>query len=116
MGNSQDPTVQLVFFVLGPGRQHSCRGADADSLGPVTIAFLQLQYIDKVVDVFCAGPAVLECTRGGDSRAPTVAPFCIDTDVAHARRYAPTGAVWSMTWRRSSRVSDVPVIMQRREL
>ena len=59
-GNSRDPTVQLVLFVLGPGRRHSCRGADADSLGPVTLAFLQLHYIDKVVDVFCAGPAVLE--------------------------------------------------------
>ena len=48
--------MQLVLFVLGPGCRHSFRGADADSLGPVTIAFLPLQYIDKVVDVYCAGP------------------------------------------------------------
>ena len=53
--------------MLGPGGRHSCRGADADSLGPVTIAVLQLQNIDKVVGFFCAGPAVLDCTRGGDS-------------------------------------------------
>ena len=61
------------------------------------------------------GPAVFECRRGGDSRSPTVAPFCMDTGVAHARRCATTGAVWSMTCR-SSMVFDVPVIMQRREL
>ena len=40
---------------------------------PLRIAFLQLQFIDKVVHVCCAGPAVLECRCGGDSRAPTVA-------------------------------------------
>ena len=55
-------------------QQTIVRGADADSLGPVTTVFLQLQYIDKVVDVYCAGPAGLECTREGDSLAPTVAP------------------------------------------
>ena len=38
-GNSRYPTVQLVLFVFGPGRRHSCRGADADSLGPVTSLF-----------------------------------------------------------------------------
>ena len=55
-------------------RRHFCRGAEADSHGPVqeTIDILQLQYTDKVIDVFCAGP-VLECRRGEDSRAPTVA-------------------------------------------
>ena len=37
-----------------------------------TIEILQLQYTDKVIDVSCAGPA-LECRRGVDSRAPTVA-------------------------------------------
>ena len=40
----------------------------------------------------------------------------MDTGVAHARRCATTGAVWSMTWRRSSMVLDVLVIMQRRVL
>ena len=72
-GNSRDPTVQLVVFVLGPGRRHSCRGADADSLGPVTIVFLPLLYIDKV-STFIVQVQFLECTRGGDSRAPTIAP------------------------------------------
>ena len=46
-----------------------------------------MQYIDKVIDVCCAGPAVLGCSRGGDSRAPTVAaltksltcPLCATT-------------------------------------
>ena len=53
---------------------------------------------DKVVDVCCAGPAVLECTRGGDCRSPTVAARrildsccmpvvcndrCVVDDVAH---------------------------------
>ena len=58
------------------GRQHLSRGADAVSLGlsvQKTIEILQLQFIDKVFDVCCAGPAVLGCRRGGDSRAPTVA-------------------------------------------
>ena len=36
-----------------------CRGADADSYGPSVqkiIEFLHMQYIDKVIDVCCAGP------------------------------------------------------------
>ena len=33
-----------------------------------------------------------------DSRDLTVAPFCMDTGVAHARRCATTSAVWSMTF------------------
>ena len=39
--------------IFGPGRRHLCRGAEADSHGPVqeTIEILQLLYIDKVVDV-----------------------------------------------------------------
>ena len=37
-----------------------------------TTEILQLRYIDKVVDVCFAGPAVLGFSRGGDSRAPTV--------------------------------------------
>ena len=48
------------------GRRHLCRGADAVSLGPFvqkTIEILQLQFIDKVFDVCCAGPAVLGCSR-----------------------------------------------------
>ena len=40
-------------------RGHLCRGAEAVSLGPVqkTIDIVQLQFIDKVFDVCCAGPA-----------------------------------------------------------
>ena len=37
-------------------RRHLCHGALADSL---FVAFLQLQYIDTVIDDCCAAPAVL---------------------------------------------------------
>ena len=77
----------------GPGRSHPCRGADADSLGLITIEILQLQYIDQVVDVCCAGPAS-SCAVLGDSRDPTIAarfildsccmPLCATTG-AHGR-------------------------------
>ena len=44
------------------GRRHLCRGADAVSLlfltVQKTIVILQLQFIDKVFDVCCAGPSV----------------------------------------------------------
>ena len=89
--------VQRGAQIVCPGRRHLCRGADADPFGPSVqkiIEILQLQFIDKVVDVCCAGPAVFVCSRGGDSRAPTVAPFCTDTGVAHARRCATTAAGW----------------------
>ena len=42
------------------------------SFGSFPIEILHLQYIDKVVVFVCSRP-VLECRRGGDSRAPTVA-------------------------------------------
>ena len=45
-------------------------GADADSYGPSiqkNIEILQLQYIDKVIDVGFASRAVPRCIRGGDS-------------------------------------------------
>ena len=63
---------QLQSFLVG---DISCRGADVDAHGPVlkTIEILQLQCTDKVVDVCFAGPVVLGFSRGGDSRAPTVA-------------------------------------------
>ena len=82
-------------------RRHPCRGANADSLG-LPQRFSSCCTLTRWSTFFCAGPAVFECRRGGDRRSPTVAPFCMDTGVAHARRCATTGAVWSMTWRRSS--------------
>ena len=57
-----------------------------------TTEFPQLQYIDKVVDVCCVGPALLECRRGGDSRAPTV-----QLVVFWTRCCIPV-VWWSMTW------------------
>ena len=83
--------AQFVF----QGRRHLRRGADADSYGPSiqkNIEILQLQYIDKVIDVGFAGHAVPRCIRGGDSRAPTVAPICMDC-CCHARRCATTAAL-----------------------
>ena len=59
------------------GRRHPCRGAHADSYGPSiqkVIEILLLQYIDKVIDVGCRSCSS-RCIRGGDSRAPTVAPI-----------------------------------------
>ena len=45
----------------------SCRGAEAGSHGPVQITIeILLQYIDKVIDVCCAGPAN-SCAVVGDS-------------------------------------------------
>ena len=55
---------------------------------------------------YCAGPAVLLCRRGEDSRAPTAASLSSGLVVA-CPLYATTGAVWSMTWRSSSTVVDV---------
>ena len=59
------------------GRRHPCRGAHADFYGPSiqkVIEILLLQYIDKVIDVWCRSCSS-RCIRGGDSRAPTVAPI-----------------------------------------
>ena len=75
----------------------------------ITTAILQLQYIDKVVNVCCAGPAVLECRRGGDSRAPTVAARWTLDRLLHARcvqRQVPCGRwrgavhrwLWTSLW------------------
>ena len=73
-----------------------------------TIEILQLQYIDQVVNVCCAGPAS-SCAVVGDSRDPTV------ETVVRSRVACPlcamTFAHGSMS---SSTVVNVPVIMQRR--
>ena len=58
-----DMPVSVRRWCTVPGRQgrrHFCRGAEAVSLGPSvqkSIEILQLQFIDKVFDVCCAGPA-----------------------------------------------------------
>ena len=65
------PVVQRGAQFACRGRRHLRRGADADSYGPSfrkNLEFLQLQYIDKVIDVGFAGPAVPRCCRGGGSR------------------------------------------------
>ena len=60
-------------------RRHPCRGANADSLG-LPQRFSGCCTLTRWVVVGRAGPAVFECRRGEDSRSPTVAPFCMDTD------------------------------------
>ena len=57
--NCGDSAVAARRLFFEPGRRHLCRGAEADSHGPVqeTIEILQLQYTDKVIDAVCAGPA-----------------------------------------------------------
>ena len=57
-----------------------------------------------------AGPAVLPRRRGEDSRTPIVASLNSGLVVA-CPSFATTGAVWSMTWRSSSTVVDVPVTL-----
>ena len=55
------PVVQRGAQFACQGRRHLCRGADADRFVPSVqkiIEILQLQYIDKVIDVGFAGPAV----------------------------------------------------------
>ena len=58
--------VQRRCAVRGrQGRRHLCHGADADSFGPSIqklMEILQLQFIDKVVDVCCAGAKVFAWT------------------------------------------------------
>ena len=66
--------------------RHLCRGADADSFGPSVqkiIEILQLRFIDKVVDVCCAGPAVLwmQSWRRQPS-SQSCSPLSMDTVVA----------------------------------
>ena len=88
------------------GRRHLCLGADADSCGPSVqkiIEIPQLQSFDKVVDACCACLAVPRCSRGGDSRAPTVAPFCMDTVVA-----MPVVVQRQLPWFRRQKTAQVP--------
>ena len=87
------------------GRRHLRRGADADSYGSSiqkNIEILQLQYIDKVIDVGFAGRAVPRCIRGWDSRAPTVA-LTAWTVVA-----MPVVVQRQLLWSRRQKTAQVP--------
>ena len=130
----QTPSAQFAWQC----RRQLCRGAEAVSLGPVqkTIEILQLQFIDKMVDFCCAGPAdssllsvrrqsrshsssssirawtrSLPCPLVCNDRWPVVqsAENCEGPAVAaHLTR-------WSMSLLAQFTDSlDVPVIMQRR--
>ena len=59
----QTVVVPQLHFI--DGRRHPFRCAEADPLWS-SIEILQLQYIDKVIDAFCAGPAG-SCAVVGDS-------------------------------------------------
>ena len=113
-----------------------CRGADADSHGPSVqkiIEILHMQYIDKVIDVCCAGP---RCALSvGDSRDPTVAARFLSDQVVDIPVVSTTGAGIEVQktvtvpqlqhirqggrhpcWRSSSTSYGRPVIMQRRQV
>ena len=86
------------------GRRHPCRGAHADSYGPSiqkVIEILLLQYIDKVIDVGCRSCSS-RSIRGGDSRAPTVAPIAW-TVVA-----MPLVVQRQLLWSRRQKTAQVP--------
>ena len=60
------------------GCRHLCRGADADPFGPSVqkiIEILQLQYIDKVIDVWFAGPAVFGAVVEETAELPQLRRF-----------------------------------------
>ena len=81
-----------------------------------TIEMLQLQYIDKVIDVCCAGPASSSaiCEETVEIRQLQLVEFW--TRLLHARCVQRQVPWWSMSWRSSSTVMDVPVILQRRRV
>ena len=86
------------------GRRHPSRGAHADSYGPsiqTVIEILLLQYIDKVIDVGCRSCSS-RSIRGGDSRAPTVAPIAW-TVVA-----MPVVVQRQLLWSRRQKTAQVP--------
>ena len=71
----------------------------------------QLQYIDQVVDVCCAGPAD-SCEVVGDGRDPTVAArFLLDSCCMPV--VCNDKCRWSMTLRSSSTAMDVLVTIHR---
>ena len=76
--------------------RHLCRGAEAVSLGPCqkTLEILQLQFIDKVFDVCCAGPASSGAVGEETVELPQVQPVEHGHYSCHARRCAATGARW----------------------
>ena len=98
----------LTVAACGSLRQHLCRGAEADAHGLVqeTIEILQLQYTDKVIDVFCAGPA-LECRRGGDG--PGVVLCELVGPCAQAQGQGLPPAIRAGKGRRGRRESDSQV-------
>ena len=75
--------------------------------------FLQLQYIDKVVDVALHVLQFSSADVEETADLPQLHLVAFWTVVA-CPLCATTGAVWLMTWRSSSTVMDVAVIMQRR--
>ena len=52
------PVVQRGAQFVCQGRRHRRRGEDTDSYIQKNMEILQLQYIDKVIDIWFAGPAV----------------------------------------------------------
>ena len=76
-----------------------------------TKEILQLQYIDQVVHVCCAGPAS-SCPVVGNSRDHSCSPFLLDSCCMPV--VCNDRCPWSLTSRSSPTVVDVLVITQRR--
>ena len=78
----------------------------------LSIEFLQLQYIDKVVDVVMHVLQFSSADVGETAELPQLQLVEFWTVVA-CPLCATTGAVLSITWRSSSKVVDVAVLPQR---
>ena len=92
-------------------RRHLCRDAEANSHGPVqeTIEILQLQYIDKVIDAGCAGPASSRVhTWRRQPSSHSCSPLKLWTRSLTRPLCATTGALVAQF----IKVVDVPVIMR----
>ena len=77
----------------------------------MVVEFLQLQYIDKMFDVRCAGPASSGSGRE-NSRVPTVTARFLDL-VVHTPVVCNDSCPWSMSSCSSSTWVDVAVMLQR---
>ena len=82
---------------------------------PMVLEILQLQYIDKMVDVCCAGPASSGSGREETVEIPQLQPIFLDL-VVHTPVVCNDRCPWSMSSCSSSTVVDVAVIMQRRRV
>ena len=79
---------------------------------PMVVEFLQLQYIDKMFDVRCAGPASSGSGRENTVEFPQLQPVSWTWSFTRPL-CATTVAQWSMSSCSSSTWVDVAVMLQR---